>query len=229
MLRDLRDEPYLRMEVEAAKLRPPDDSSGLELHQASLRGEIDKIKQLVENQHVNPLLKDKYGDTALHYAAMGGDLSVMKYFIEEQGLSPACQGQYGRTALHHAAEYKHLELVKYLVVEQQVDPLCKDEDWGYTSLHTACIGGDMEVIQFLINESQKYMSLEDVINERAKNGNTPFHIAAFYGHLPVIKFFITELNFDPNTPGFMGRPALHTAAQQGRLESCQLPYRGNKV
>ena len=34
---DLRDEPYLRMEHDAAKLQPPDDSSGLQLHWASCR------------------------------------------------------------------------------------------------------------------------------------------------------------------------------------------------
>ncbi|MCG8626127.1 MAG: ankyrin repeat domain-containing protein [Proteobacteria bacterium] len=190
------------MEHEAAKLRLPDDSSGLKLHRASLRGEIDTVKQLVETENVNPLLKDKHGDTALHWAAMGGGLSVMKFFIEK-GLSPACQGQYGRTALHAAAKFKHVELVQYLVGEQQVDPLCKD-DYSYTSLHSACLGGDVDVIKFLINEMQKYMSLEDVLNERSKDGSTPFHLAAFYGHLPVIKFFISELNFDPNTPGFMG-------------------------
>ena len=78
------------MEHEAAKLRLPDDSSGLELHWASLRGEINTVKQLVEIENVNPLLKDERGDTALHWAAMGGDLSVMKFFIEEKGLSPAC-------------------------------------------------------------------------------------------------------------------------------------------
>ena len=46
MLRDLRDEPYLRME---AKLRPiPDDSSGLELHQAAYDGELDSTAQKLE-------------------------------------------------------------------------------------------------------------------------------------------------------------------------------------
>ena len=148
--RDLRDEPYLRMEQDAAKLQPPDDSSGLELHLASYRGELDTIKQLVETQNVNPLQKDKDGDTALHYTAKGGDLSVMKYFVEEQGLSPACQGQYGRTPLHTAAVYKHLELMKYMINEQQVDPLFKDDD-SYTSLHSAS-SGDMDIIRFIINE-----------------------------------------------------------------------------
>ena len=90
------------MEREAAKLRLPDDSSGLELHQASCRGEIYTVKQLVETENVNPLLKDEDGDTALHWAAEGGGLSVMKFFIEDKGLSPACQGQYGQTALHIA-------------------------------------------------------------------------------------------------------------------------------
>ena len=74
--RDLRDEPYLIMEHDAAKLQPPDDSGGLELHQASRRGELDKVKRLTEEKKLNPLQKDKNNNTALHLAALGGHLNV---------------------------------------------------------------------------------------------------------------------------------------------------------
>ena len=116
--RDLRDEPYLRMEDDAAKLRPPDDSSGLELHRASHRGELDEVKRLIEEKKLNPLLKNKNNDTALHLAAIGGHLNIMKYFIEEKCLVPACLGWTGQTPLHHVAYKRQLELVRYLVVEQ---------------------------------------------------------------------------------------------------------------
>ena len=109
--RDLRDEPYLRMEHDAAKLRPPDDASGPKLHQASCRGRLDEVKQLTEEKKLNPLQKDKNNNTALHCAAKGGHLNIMKYFIEERSLIPVCLGWHRHTPLHDAAYNKHLELV----------------------------------------------------------------------------------------------------------------------
>ena len=98
------------MEHNAAKLQPHDDSSELELHQASFRGDLKEVKRLVDEDR-NPLRKDKYRRTALHRAVTGGRMEVLKYFIEERGLVPACTGQYNRTLLHTAAEFKHLDIV----------------------------------------------------------------------------------------------------------------------
>ena len=56
---------------------------------------------------------------------------------------------------------------------------------------------------------------------RTSTNLTPFHAAALNGHLKIIKFFISELNCDPNTPGgndqFAGTTALHLASQNGHL------------
>ena len=54
------------MEHDAAKPHPPDDSSRLELHQASRRGDLDEVKRLVEEKKLNPLEKDDNSNTALH-------------------------------------------------------------------------------------------------------------------------------------------------------------------
>ena len=68
-----------------------------------------------------------------------------------------------------------------------------------------------------MNEITQLLLLKDVIYDRTKNGNTPAHLAALYGHLQVVKLFISEFNFDPNTPGPLGRPLLHAAAQEGHM------------
>ena len=99
--------------------------------------------------------------------------------------------------------YNHLQVVDYLVAKQQVDPECQDED-GYTPLHRACLGGDVKVISYLVNEMSKLTPLKDVLYHKTKEGHTPLHLAALYGHLKVVQLFISEYNVDPNTPGLEG-------------------------
>ena len=78
----------------------------------------------MDNEHHNPLQKDKYGDTALHAAAQGGSLDVLKYFIDERDFfitdlkcSPNIPGRNGYYLLHYAAQGGHLHIVKYLTDE----------------------------------------------------------------------------------------------------------------
>ena len=73
------------------------DPSEGELHQASHRGDLEEVKRLTDEKHLNPLQKDKYGHNALHYAARGGQLAVMKYFTEERGCNPTSPDHGGRT------------------------------------------------------------------------------------------------------------------------------------
>ena len=98
-----------------------------------------------------------------------------------------------------------------------MDPLCQDED-GYTPLHRACVGGDIDVVRYPVNETNKYIPLKDVVYDKTKHGRTLTHIAAFNGHLPVVKLFISELNCDPKTSGQLDRTPLHHAAHQGNLD-----------
>ena len=94
------------------------DLSELELHQASYRGDLEGVKRLTGEKHLNPLQTDEYGRTALHYAAGGGHIGVLKYFSEERGYNPTTPDDDGATPLHNAAAYNHLELVQYLVAKQ---------------------------------------------------------------------------------------------------------------
>ena len=77
-----------------------------DLHVASLRGDLEEVKRLIENEGFNPLqTESKNGQNALHYAAWGGQLEVMQYFIEEKGCNPTCQDFRGSTPLHTATQY----------------------------------------------------------------------------------------------------------------------------
>ena len=83
-----------------------------------------------------------------------------------------------------------------------------------------CIRDSIDTVHYLVNEMSKYLPLKDVVTFRGIQGQAPVHIAALYGHLEIVKFFVTELNCDPNimiTSNVPGRILLHNAAQGGHL------------
>ena len=63
-----------------------------EIVKACRNGELKKVKDLVEQQHVdsNEWIEDteRYGKTPLHWAAHFGRLEVMKYLVEECKCDP---------------------------------------------------------------------------------------------------------------------------------------------
>ena len=137
-----------------------------ELHLASYRGDLKKVKALIEKGQFDPLQKEgRFGANALHYAAQFGQLGVLRYFIEEMGCNPASLDNRAMTPLHYAAAGKHLDIVRYLVAEQQMDPLCC-ADTGDTPLHIATQSGDINMVRYLVNELSKFLPLEDIVTSR---------------------------------------------------------------
>ena len=49
------------------------------LFKASMKGDLDKIKQLVEEKGYNPLQFSSSQHTSLHYAARAGNLDILRY------------------------------------------------------------------------------------------------------------------------------------------------------
>ena len=136
-----------------------------ELFRASRRGDLKKVKELIEEKQFDPLQKEgQFGANVLHYSARYGQLGVLRYFIEERGCSPASQDNRAFTPLHYAASGKHLDIVRYLVAEQQMDPLCCADN-GSTPLHLASDGGGINVVRYLVNELSKFLPLKDIVTK----------------------------------------------------------------
>ena len=54
-----------------------------------------------------------------------------------------------------------------------------------------------------------------------ENGNTVLHLAAIYGHLSIIKYFIDEHGFNPAVTGNRDYTLLHSATQGSHLHVVQ--------
>ena len=167
---------------------------------ASLKGDLQEVKRLTEEEQYDPLGVDENGINALHYAVAAGHLDVLRYFTEDRGCNAACTGPNGWTPLHIAARFKQIDIVRYLLEKQQVEPFSRTND-GSTALHHTCAGGSVDVIHYLAKEMSKYLPLKDVVEDQTHEGARPLHLAAIECHLEAVKFMLTELNSDLNATG----------------------------
>ena len=123
-------------------------------------GDLDRIRQLVQQGTLDVDMRDNRGASPLLWAAGGGHLPVVRYFIEECQCSPTqtqqcnSRGFHGRTALHWAARKGHVHIVRYLVEECNVDVEARTSD-GTTAFCWAAWQGHLEVMQFLFHGPTK--------------------------------------------------------------------------
>ena len=183
-------------DVEIGQDAAATEMSKFKLHVLSHRGDLECVKELIEEEELSPLMKDKNGRNALHYASGRGHVDMMKYFVENKQCSVTRIDDEGWTPLHYAARYNHLKLVQYLINKPLLDPLCQALD-GSTPLHTACAGGSIEVVEFLINKMGEYLPLKFVASIHNRNKSTPIHIAAGYKHFELVQYLIIEQRVDP--------------------------------
>ena len=181
-----------------------------EIVEACREGDLEKVKNLVEQCDVNP--KDPQwkdaGKTPLHWASHYGRLEVVKYLVENCKCDPMCKdAEYGKTPLHWASHYGRLEVMKYLVASLRCDPMCKDDKWGNTPLHWAARFATLEAVKYLVDDCNC-----DVMCTNNQN-NSPLNDAALGGNLEVVRFLITEKKCDPRVTGRWGRTPLHYACE----------------
>ena len=92
-------------EIDTSFLSSSDDVT---LLNAAHRGDLDKVKKLIEEENRNPYQTGKYGNSLLHYAAAGGRINVLQYLIDQRGCSHSPEGHFKQIPLHIAAQYKRL-------------------------------------------------------------------------------------------------------------------------
>ena len=92
-----------------------------------------------------------------------------------------------------------LESVNYMVTIQKADDTSLiDKNVGL--LHLACEDGSLKVVQSLANEMRKNGTLQSALTMYTDDGRTPLHLASYFGHFDIVKYFICELKCNPNIP-----------------------------
>ncbi|XP_046563593.1 putative ankyrin repeat protein RF_0381 [Haliotis rubra] len=129
-------------------------------------------------------LVDANRNTILHLACLGGNVDIVKYVLVEIRDDVNCRGQYGWTPVMIAAERGYRGMCDFLV-GKDADLSVVGAD-GNTILHMACLGGDVELVQDVLRETQIN------VNVKGHEGMTPVMIAARMGNQILFDLLVSK-------------------------------------
>ena len=84
-----------------------------DLLKATARGEITKVRDLLDKEGADINFQNERGMTALDFAARSGDLELVKDLIH-RGAAVSLKTNKGKTAMDIAKEHKHYDVAKEL-------------------------------------------------------------------------------------------------------------------
>ena len=141
---------------------------GTALHHACSMGYFSITEYLIQRgAEVNS--RDKDDSLPIHDACRRGNLDTVKFLINK-GSDFTSTNKFGRTPLHVASLNGHAPLVEYLI-QRGAEVNSRDED-RFLPTHGACMKGHLDTVQLLTSTND--------------HGNTPLHLASFFGHRPVV-------------------------------------------
>ena len=177
------------------------------LYMAANLGDLNLVKELIEEgADVNAVTEEK-NYTPLFVAAQNGYLEVVKTLLEKEADVNAVTEK-NFTPLHIAAQGGYLEVVKTLLEKGADVGAVTDE--GSTSLYLAAFHGRVEVVKTLI---EKGADINAVTNIDA----TALHAAAQNGNIDIVKILL-EKGADVNTAMDGNITPLYISKQNGHSE-----------
>ncbi|XP_062578831.1 serine/threonine-protein phosphatase 6 regulatory ankyrin repeat subunit B-like [Saccostrea cucullata] len=183
------------------------------LHRACINGKFEICEYLVENYPHLLDVKDKSSETVLHDAAWGGNVQIVKLLIEKKMDIYSVQGD-GETILHQCSRSGKMEMCEYLVNHIPDLLEIRDND-GWTALQSACRGGSVEIVFFLIEKGMD-------INILSNNGRSILHIACLNGKFEVCEYLVENYPHLLDVKDKFSETVLHDAAWGGNVQIVKL-------
>ena len=198
-----------------------DKLAGLsELHQASGRGDLSKVQELLESSDIAIDARGKIDwVTPLHCAGRNGHALVCECLIC-RGADVNLRCRSGDTPLHGACANGHLMVVRALIAAGA--DLNAEGQSSRTAMHWACKfvapaqapDSAQELVQTLADAGAE-------IDQQDNAGYTPLHLAAQRGNTAVCALLL-RIGADPGMLAAQSLTVLHSAAGQGRVQTCLL-------
>ncbi|HZB22568.1 MAG TPA: ankyrin repeat domain-containing protein [Gaiellaceae bacterium] len=123
--------------------------SPLDVFEAATVGDIDRLRELLDEDPELARARSVDAGTALHFAAFFGQ-SAAANFLLERGADPhAVSATFGGvTPLHSAAAARNRETVRALLAAG-ADPNARQQG-GFTAIHAAAQNGELEMLDDLL-------------------------------------------------------------------------------
>ncbi|XP_067670056.1 serine/threonine-protein phosphatase 6 regulatory ankyrin repeat subunit A-like [Haliotis asinina] len=179
-------------------------------------------------------------DTNIHKHCKQGSIESVRYLLSEGLADVNTRGKNGRTPIMVAACDGNRSLLQ-LLLRKGADLLHVDDN-GNNILHAACLGGDLEMVRFVlklafvdINSSgtngrtpvmlaarKGYKKIFDLLvntgcdlSQVSGDGDNILHHACLGGYLDIVKYILQEQIVDINSRGKYGRTPVMKAAWGG--------------
>ncbi|KAI9477612.1 palmitoyltransferase akr1 [Coemansia sp. RSA 989] len=217
-----------------AKAQSPQSPEAVEpdnLWVAAQRGELEKLKQLMDAEEAPVDAVDGRGNSILHVAVLGGFIDVVQYLVEERGANVnIASKEYDAPPLFWAIFHHRINVLVYLL-DNGADPTMRDST-GNSVLHAAVHSGSLPALAYLLStqlsalgssvdveDSYKmtplmwacYQSKQEMaelllnmgasVNCQDQSGKSPLHFALM-SSLPSLKIILLAKGADPNLRDF---------------------------
>lgn len=225
----------------------PDWRGRLPIHYAAEFSQLECLKFLVETKNVDINAQDKFGMTPLHVACEKGNVDIVNYLLDRNpemlsdclGRSPVevatakaqlevlqafssknqslltTTDSQNRNLAHYAALSEFDAGIRFLAGIPEID-FNQIDSFGMAPIHYAAEHNAVSSISQMLSING--------INRRIvtkPDGNSPLHIAAFYGNEEAFSTLITSNSEDKNATNSANQTPLHLAAENGHATTVQ--------
>ncbi len=153
------------------------------IHRAAYKGDLKKVKKIIERNPNQINVQDSLRFTPLHLASGKGHIEIVEFLLNH-GADIELENIHGDTPLTLAARYARFgqyETIKALL-EHGAKVNHKDKH-GRTALHDAAMYSGKEIINLLISYGAD-------VNARDEHQSTPLHQAAMLNNIEAAKALV---------------------------------------
>lgn len=167
-----------------------DENSRTPLHLAACSGDIKMCKWLKNNAKPNFNAIDNFGGTPLFDALINGNFMLLPFLYSCGARLPSCKSEEIAFYMNSFVAQKDIYAIE-LLTACGFNPNTGDSD-GRNALHTAVICNQYDVVQYLVEETQIWLDIEDY-SER-----TPSHYANNLLDSRITEYLKSKLNTQHN-------------------------------
>ncbi|XP_046564883.1 serine/threonine-protein phosphatase 6 regulatory ankyrin repeat subunit B-like isoform X2 [Haliotis rubra] len=182
------------------------DGADTDLHVACKEGNLQRVRDILDQSLVDINKQGKRGMTPVMWAARRGHRELVDLLVKK-GADLKIVDNDDNNILHWACYGKHVTMVKHVVSKNMVD--IKSRGWDMrTPLMCAACQGNIDMFQLLVSKGG--LAIEADID-----GNNILRLACWGGNVDIVRYILLHDTVDIDGRGQSGRTPLEVAACKG--------------